>query len=143
MPITIQGNVNEEAQVATGDRLMLRVRAYDPAGIRRIFVQCFQFSMANTNRLKFTSGELLVKQGEGITQDFFDIEIKIPENAALGKWGVQMIEFTNCRGYKTSFYRGQGKFDNISFEVVSPPSKEDELLQFDGIEIAADRRFSR
>lgn len=143
MSITIQGNVNEEVQVSTGERLVLRVRAYDPAGISKIFVECFQFSMANTNRLKFAAGELRMKQEESLGQDFYEIEINIPENAALGKWGVKMIEFTNCRGYKTSFYRGQGKFDNISFDVVSPPSKEDELLRFNGIEIAANPPYSR
>ncbi|HWP42797.1 MAG TPA: hypothetical protein VNO14_06155 [Blastocatellia bacterium] len=143
MSITIQGSLNEEVRVSTGERLVLRVRAYDPAGIRKIFVQCFQFSMANTNRIKFADGELLVKPEVSQDQDFFDVEIDIPENAALGKWGVKTIEFTNCRGYKTSFYRGQGKFDNISFEVVSPPSKEDELLRFNGIEIAANPRYSR
>ncbi|HET9532446.1 MAG TPA: hypothetical protein VFQ92_18960 [Blastocatellia bacterium] len=143
MSITIHGNVNEDVQVATGERLTLRVKAYDPAGISKIFVQCYQFSMANTNRLKFASGELLVKQDDRFSQDSFNVEIQIPDNAALGKWGVQMIEFTNCRGYKTSFYRGQGKLDGIVFEVVSPPSKEDELLQFNGIEIAGGSSYSR
>jgi len=139
MSITIQGDV----QVATGERLMLRIRAYDPAGISRIFIQCFQFSMANTNRVKLAAGELILNNEARYNQDSFEVEIHIPENAALGKWGVQVIEFTNCRGYKTSFYRGQGKFDNISFDVVSPPSKEEELLQFNGVEIAATPRFTR
>jgi hypothetical protein len=143
MSITIHGSVNEDVQVATGERLTLRVKAYDPAGISKIFVQCYQFSMANTNRLKFASGEMLVKQDDRFSQESFNVEIQIPDNAALGKWGVQMIEFTNCRGYKTSFYRGQGKLDGIVFEVVSPPSKEDELLQFNGIEIAGGSSYSR
>ena len=69
-------------------------------------------------------------------QASFDVIIPIPENAALGKWGVQLIEFTNKRGYKSSFYRGHGKFDNVVFEVVPPPTKEDELIRFDGVEIA-------
>ena len=70
--------------------------------------------------------------------DTFEIGVEFPENVALGKWGIQVIEFTNGRGYKSSFYRGQGKFDNIRFDVVAPPSKEEELLQFTDIEIASD-----
>jgi hypothetical protein len=38
--------------------------------------------------------------------------------------GHPVIEFTNRRGYKTSFYRGHGKFDNVVFEVIPPPTKE-------------------
>ena len=64
------------------------------------------------------------------------------ENAALGKWGVQMIEFTNLRGYKSSFYRGHDKFDNIVFEVVPPPSKEDELLHFSGVEFGPGNHYA-
>jgi hypothetical protein len=51
-----------------------------------------------------------------------------------------LIEFTNGRGFKTSFYRGHGKFDNVVFEVVAQPAKEDELLRFDGVEIAVGRK---
>src|SRR5262249_7794923 len=98
-------------------------------------VQCFQFSMASSNKLKLASGEVTVSLQESAARTSFDVSIQIPDNAALGKWGVQLIEFTNGRGYKTSFYRGQGKFDNIVFDVVPPPSKEDELLRFDGVEI--------
>jgi hypothetical protein len=143
MSVTLQGNNSEDAQIATGESLVMRVRAYDPAGISKIYVQCFQFSMANSNRTKLASGELAVPPEEGSSNTAFDVTVHIPENAALGKWGVQMIEFTNGRGYKTSFYRGQGKFDNMSFEVVSPPSKEDELLSFNGIEIATSTRYAR
>ena len=69
-----------------------------------------------------------------------EIGVPIPENAAFGKWGIQVIEFTNCRGYKTQFYRGQGKFDGVDFEVVAPPTREDRPLRLDGVEIAGFQR---
>lgn len=91
--------------------------------------------MAHSNRVKIAEGEAVLSPEESFTEHVFDISVEIPENAALGKWGVQMIEFTNGRGYKTSFYRGQGKFDGLVFEVVAPPTKEDEMLQFNGVEL--------
>lgn len=136
MSLSFQENGAGEAQVVAGERLTLRVRAYDPAGISRIYVQCFQFSMAASNRTKLAIGETVIAPGDGVSSDVFEVPVQIPDNASIGKWGVQMVEFTNGRGYKTSFYRGQGKFDSIVFEVVSPPSKEDELLCFNGVEIA-------
>jgi len=92
--------------------------------------------MASSNKIKLAVGEVSITAEQSYAQTSFDVTIPIPENAALGKWGVQLIEFTNQRGYKTSFYRGHGKFDKVVFEVVPPPSKEDELLRFDGVEIA-------
>lgn len=136
MSLSFQENGAGDAQVVAGDRLVLRVRAYDPAGISRIYVQCFQFSMAASNRTKLAVGEVTIAPEDGVSRDAFEVPVQIPDNASIGKWGVQMVEFTNGRGYKTSFYRGQGKFDTIVFEVVSPPSKEDELLCFNGVEIA-------
>lgn len=140
MSLSLQGSGPEDVKVVAGDKMVLRVRAFDPAGISKIFVQCFQFSMGNTNRIKLASGEAVISAEEGSSRSAFEVSIHIPENAAIGKWGVQMMEFTNGRGYRTSFYRGQGKFDNIVFEVVMPPSKEDELLQFNGVEIAPSNR---
>jgi hypothetical protein len=119
-----------------GENLMLRITAYDPNGIRRIFVQCFQFSTSSSTKSKLATGEVTLATEQGYSQTSFEVAIAIPENAALGKWGIQLIEFTNRRGYKTSFYRGHGKFDNVVFDVVAPPSKEDELLRFEGVEIA-------
>ena len=136
MSLSFQENGDGDAQVVAGEKLTLRIRAYDPAGISRIYIQCFQFSMAASNRTKLAIGEVRISREEGLSRDAFEVPVEIPENASIGKWGVQMVEFTNGRGYKTSFYRGQGKFDSIVFEVVSPPSKEDELLCFNGVEIA-------
>lgn len=137
MSVSLQTNGSEEVRVVTGDKLVLRVSAYDPSGISKIFVQCFQFSMASSPRPKLAVGEIAISPQESLSQTIFEVSIQIPENAALGKWGVQMIEFTSGRGFKSSFYRGQGKFDNIIFEVIPPPSKEDELLRFNGVEIAS------
>jgi len=137
MSVSLQDNISEDVQIIAGDTLVLRIRAHDPSGIRKIFVQCYQFSMASSNKPKLAVGETDVPAEEMYTRKIFEIAIKIPENAALGKWGVQQIQFTNGRGYKTSFYRGQGKCDNIVFDVVPPPTKEDELLQFNSVEIAS------
>jgi hypothetical protein len=136
MSVSVGINGAAGIRVIAGENLVLRVAAYDPNGITRIFVQCYQFSMASSAKLKLAVGETSLEPGESFSQASFDVIIPIPENAALGKWGVQLIEFTNKRGYKSSFYRGHGKFDNVVFEVVPPPTKEDELLRFDGVEIA-------
>ena len=136
MSATLQGNGYEDVRVVAGEKLVLRVRAHDPAGITRIFVQCFQFSLASANRVKTAVGEASILPDEAFSVSAFDVPVQIPENAALGKWGVQLIEFTNSKGFKTGFYRGQGKFDNVAFEVVSPPRNEDRPLEFDGVEIA-------
>ncbi len=136
MAFSIHGEQATEIQVTTGENLVLRIRAYDPAGIKKILIECFQFSNASTNKLKVAMGEAEVSVQESFSQNSFEVPVPIPDNAAPGKWGVRCVEFTNGRGYKSSFYRGQGKFDNIVFEVVPPPSKEDELLNFNGVEIA-------
>lgn len=136
MSVSLGINGSADVRVVAGESLVLRIAAYDPSGISRIFVQCFQFSMASSSKAKLALGELSIPLEQSYAQTSFDITIPIPENTALGKWGVQLIEFTNQRGYKSSFYRGQGKFDNVVFEVVPPKSKEDELLRFDGVEIA-------
>ena len=142
MPVSLGMNGSADVRVTAGDDLVLRIAAYDPNGIHKIFVQCFQFSMASSSKAKLAVGEIAVLPEQGLGQTSFDVTIPIPENAALGKWGVQLIEFTNRRGYKTSFYRGHGKFDNVVFEVIPPPSKEDELLRFDGVEISGSGRFA-
>jgi hypothetical protein len=136
MSVSLGINGSTDVRVVAGESLALRIAAYDPNGISKIFVQCFQFSMASSSKAKLAVGEVSIVPDQSYTQTSFDITIPIPENAALGKWGVQLIEFTNQRGYKSSFYRGHGKFDKVVFEVVPPPSKEDELLRFDGVEIA-------
>lgn len=136
MSVSLGINGSADVRVVAGESLALRIAAYDPNGISKIFVQCFQFSMASSSKAKLAVGEVSVAPEQSYSQTSFDVTIPIPENAALGKWGVQMIEFTNQRGYKSSFYRGHGKFDKVVFEVVPPPSKEDELLRFDGVEIA-------
>lgn len=136
MSVSLGINGSTDVRVVAGESLALRIAAYDPNGISKIFVQCFQFSMASSSKVKMAVGEVVVAPEHSYTQTSFDVTIPIPENAALGKWGVQLIEFTNQRGYKSSFYRGHGKFDKVVFEVVPPPSKEDELLRFDGVEIA-------
>jgi hypothetical protein len=136
MSVSLQGSGSEEVRVTAGEKLVLRLRAFDPTGISKIYVQCFQFSMASTNKLKLAFGEILIPLEESLRRTEYEVHIDFPENSAYGKWGIQTIEFTNGRGYKTAFYRGQGKFDNILFNIVPPPSKEDELLRFTGIEIA-------
>ena len=136
MSVSIMDNNTEDVRVIAGDKLVLRLSAYDPNGIRRIYVQCFQFSMGSSNKAKLAVGEVAIPPENSYSKGSFEVAIAIPENAAYGKWGVQMVEFTNLRGYKSSFYRGHGKFDNIVFEVIPPPSKEDELLRFTGVEIA-------
>jgi len=136
MSVSLGINGAADVRVVAGESLALRIAAFDPNGIRKIFVQCFQFSMASSNKAKLAVGEVLVVPEQAASQTSFDVTIPIPENAAPGKWGVQLIEFTNKRGYKSSFYRGHGKFDKVVFEVVPPPSKEDELLRFDGVEIS-------
>ena len=140
MAVSLNSSGSEDVRVIAGENLILRLKAYDPTGIGRIFVQCFQFSTASTNKLKLAFGEILMPLEESLMYDTFEICVEFPENVALGKWGIQLIEFTNGRGYKSSFYRGQGKFDNITFEVVAPQSKEEELLQFTDIEIASDEK---
>jgi hypothetical protein len=140
MSVSLQENINSDVQIIAGDTLVLRIRAHDPSGIRKIFVQCYQFSMASSNKPKLAVGETDVPSEEMYSRKIFEIAVRIPENAALGKWGVQQIQFTNGRGYKTSFYRGQGKCDNIVFDVIPPPTKEDELLQFNSVEIASTDR---
>lgn len=140
MSVSFQENASGTIQVTAGEKLVLRVRAQDPAGISKIVVHCYQFSMAHSNRTKLAYGEAIVPPEEGCSRNVFEVAVAIPDNAALGKWGVKLVEFTNGRGYKTSFYRGHGKFDNLSFDVVAPPSKEDELLMFNGVEIASQDR---
>lgn len=142
MSVSLMENNSAEMRVITGDKLVLRVAVYDPNGIGKIFIQCFQFSMGSSSKAKLASGELVVPVEEAFQRKSFEVLVPIPENAALGKWGVQMIEFTNLRGYKSSFYRGHDKFDNIVFEVVPPPSKEDELLHFSGVEFGSGNHFA-
>lgn len=142
MSVSLIENDSVEMRVVAGDKLALRVSAYDPNGITKIFIQCFQFSMGNSNKAKLASGELAVPSEDAFQRKSFEVMVAIPDNAALGKWGVQMIEFTNMRGYKSSFYRGHDKFDNIVFEVIPPPSKEDELLHFSGVEFGTGNHYA-
>ena len=142
MSVSLGINGSTDVRVVAGEDLVLRIAAYDPNGLSKIFVQCFQFSMASSSKAKLAVGEVSITSEQRLSRSSFDVSISIPENAALGKWGIQLIEFTNQRGYKSSFYRGHGKFDNVVFEVVPPPSKEDELLRFDGVEIAAGGRYA-
>jgi hypothetical protein len=142
MSATLQGSGYEDVRVVAGEKLVLRVRAHDPAGITKIFVQCFQFSLVSANRVKTAVGEASISPDEAFSVSTFDVPVQIPENAALGKWGVQLIEFTNSKGFKTAFYRGQGKFDNVAFEVISPPRNEDRPLEFNGVEIAERKRWA-
>ena len=142
MSVSLMENNSVEMRVIAGDKLALHVSAYDPNGIGKIYIQCFQFSMGNSSKAKLAAGELVVPVEDAFQRKSFEVMVLIPENAALGKWGVQMIEFTNLRGYKSSFYRGHDKFDNIVFEVVPPPSKEDELLHFSGVEFGSGNHFA-
>lgn len=140
MPVEAGTNA-AEIKVAAGDVLVLRIAAYDPAGISKIVVQCYQFSIGSSNKTKLAVGEVEADPESCRSNTVFDVGVPIPQNAALGKWGVQVIEFTNGRGYKYSFYRGQEKFDDIMFDVVAPPSKEDKPLLLNRVEIAGSRRL--
>src|SRR5262245_55536290 len=140
MGVSLGINGSTGVRVVAGESLVFRITAHDPNGICKIVVQCFQFSTASSSRAKMAVGSLSIPAGQSFSRTSFDVTIPIPENAALGKWGIQLIEFTNRRGNKSSFYRGHGKFDDVVFEIVPPPSKEDELLRFDGVEIARQGR---
>ncbi|HKV42190.1 MAG TPA: hypothetical protein VJX67_23505, partial [Blastocatellia bacterium] len=104
-------------------------------------VKCYHFNLGNSNKDKLAIGKFSVPAEQSGSQADFDVGVPIPANAALGKWGVQMIEFTNGRGYKVSFYRGQGKFDDIVFDVVPPSRQEDKPLLLNRVEIAGSRRL--
>ena len=137
MSVSLRTGGYEDAQVTTGGVLVLRLGAFDPTGISRIAVQCFPFSIANSNKAKSAYGELLVPPEDGPNRDVFDIEILIPEDAILGKWGLQRVEFTNGRGHQMFFYRGQDKIDHIQFDVIARPIREDEQFSFKGIEVTS------
>ena len=64
--ISLQGGGSDEVRVTAGDELVLRLRAFDPTGISKIYVQCFQFSMASTNKLKLVFSELLIPLEESL-----------------------------------------------------------------------------
>ena len=137
MSVSLRNEMCEDAKVTTGGVLVLRLGVSDPTGISRIFVQCFPFSIANSNKTKTASGELLVSSENGFASNVFDVEIQIPEDAILGKWGVQRVEFTNGRGQQMFFYRGQDKIDHIQFDVIARPIRDDEQFSFSCIEVAA------
>src|SRR5437867_1303294 len=105
MSVSLPEDRPGDVKVVAGDELVLRVSAHDPAGMSKIFIQCFQFSLTSSIRLNLAIGELVLFPDEGSHQTIFEVNVHVPKNAALGKWGVRLIEFTNGRGYKTSFYR--------------------------------------
>ena len=137
MSVSLRSESYEDAKVTTGGVLVLRLGVFDPAGISRIFVQCFPFSIANSNKAKTACGELFISSAEGLAGNVFDVAIQIPEDAILGKWGVQRVEFTNGRGQQMFFYRGQDKIDHIQFDVIERPMRDDEQFSFSCIEFAA------
>lgn len=140
MSVSLRNESYEDATVTAGGVLVLRLGVFDPAGISRIFVQCFPFSIANSNKAKTAFGELLASSEEDFFGNLFDVEIQIPEDAILGKWGVQRVEFTNGRGQQMFFYRGQDKIDHIQFDVIARPIREDEQFSFSRIEVATQPR---
>lgn len=135
MSVSLTKERYEDAQVTTGGVLVLRLGVFDPTGISRISVSCFPFSIANSNKAKIACGELEMSLDDP-SRCVFDVEIQIPENAILGKWGVQRVEFINGRGHQMSFYRGQDKIDHIQFDVIPRPIRDDEQFSFSGIEVA-------
>jgi hypothetical protein len=136
MSVSLRNEGYKDAQVTTGGVLVLRFRVSDPTGISRILVRCFPFSMARSNKAKTASGELFVPPEDGGSRELYDVEIQIPENAILGKWGVQRVEFTNGRGQQVSFYRGQDKIDHIQFDVIPRPARDDAQFSFWRVEFA-------
>ena len=100
MSVSLAENNSDDVRVIAGDKLVLRLSAYDPNGIKKIYVQCFQSAWVVRPNSSLLMGELAIPPEDFFSKGSFEISIEIPENAALGKWGVQVVEFTNLRGYK-------------------------------------------
>src|SRR5438034_266188 len=94
-------NGSTDVRVVAGESLALRIAAYDPNGISKIFVQCFQFSMTSSSKAKLAVGEVSVVPEQGYSQTSFDVNIPIPDNAALGKWGAECIELSRFFLFET------------------------------------------
>ncbi|HYM00364.1 MAG TPA: hypothetical protein VEZ90_15530, partial [Blastocatellia bacterium] len=52
------GSLKKDVRVKAGDFLVVGVATDDPAGIKKIVVQCCQFSMTTSNWVKVAVGEV-------------------------------------------------------------------------------------
>jgi hypothetical protein len=125
-------------RVVVGDTLTLEIKAQDPAGIREITVDCYAFSLWNSTRTKTASGSYRAEQLELGRVEPFRIDIRVPEDAAVGQWGVRSIRFVNGRNVVQTFYRGQGRFDSVVFEVLPLPAELEDSLRFEGVDIVSE-----
>ena len=125
-------------QVVVGDTLVLDIKAQDPAGIREITVDCYAFSLWNSTRTKNASGSYVCEQPVGGGSRLYRIEVRMPEDAAIGQWGIRSIRFVNGKNSAHTFYRGQGRFDSTVFEVLPLPAELDDSLRFEGVDIVID-----
>lgn len=125
-------------RVVVGDTLVLEIKAQDPAGIREIIVDCYAFSLWNSTRSKSATGTFVADVIETYRKEPYRIEVRIPEDAAIGQWGIRSIRFVNGRNTAHTFYRGQGRFDSVVFEVLPLPAELEDSLRFDGVSIIAD-----
>ena len=87
MSVSLGVNGAADVRVVAGESLALRIAAYDPNGISKIFVQCFQFSMASSSKTKLAVGEVSVSPEHSCSQTSFDVTIPIPENAGPREMG--------------------------------------------------------
>ena len=122
-------------QVVVGDTLVLDIKAQDPAGIREITVDCYAFSIWNSTRTKTAFGSYLCDHPVTSPSRLYRIEVRMPEDAAIGQWGIRSIRFVNGKNSAHTFYRGQGRFDSVVFEVLPLPAELDDSLRFDGVDI--------
>jgi hypothetical protein len=122
-------------RVVVGDTLTLEIKAQDPAGIREISIDCYAFSLWNSTRTKTASASFRAERLEPGRTEPYRIEIRVPEDAAIGQWGVRSIRFVNGRNLVQTFYRGQGRFDSVVFEVLPLPAELEDSLRFEGVDI--------
>ena len=122
-------------RVVVGDTLTLEIKAQDPSGIKEISVDCYAFSLWNSTRTKTATGSFRAERLEPGRAEPYRIEIRVPEDAAIGQWGVRSIRFVNGRNAAQTFYRGQGRFDAVVFEVLPLPAELEESLRFEGVDI--------
>ena len=122
MSATLHGSGYEDVRVVAGEKLVLRVRAHDPAGITKIFVQCFQFSLSSANRIKTAVGEASISPDEAFSVTTFDVPVHIPENAALGSiptsGGDQGAESISENPAFHTVRRNGNLLDRVSYSFV-------------------------
>ena len=124
-------------KVVAGETLILEIRANDPTGIKRVTVECYHFSLWNSTRCKTALGEYTAA-GTPENHGRYRVAIPIPEDAATGQWGIKTVRFVNGRNYVATFYRGQGRFDSVVFDVVNRRPEPENFLRFEGVDVVSD-----